>query len=195
MKERLENLLGILFGVIFMVLVAIVTIETIARKLFNVSVQGADELGGYSLAVGATLAFSLAILGRNHIRVDILHDRYPKPVQALMNWLSAVLLAALAVFLCWTAWQVIVDSISYASTAQTPWATPLVYPQSAWLIGLLFFAVIAGFLGLRATYLLVTGKQRALLDEFQPRSAKEELQEELEDIAARDAASQTGGQP
>lgn len=194
MKERLENLLGILFGIIFLVLVAIVTIETIVRKLFNVSVQGADELGGYSLAVGATIAFSLAVLGRNHIRVDILHDRYPKPVQAVMNWLSAVLLAALAIFLCWTAWQVIVDSIAYSSTAQTAWATPLVYPQSAWLMGLLLFAVIAGFLGIRATYLFVSGKQRVLLEEFQPRSAKEELQEELEDIAAREAVAHSRSQ-
>lgn len=189
MKERLENLLGTLFGIIFMVLVAIVTIETIARKLFNVSVQGADELGGYSLAVGATIAFSLAVLGRTHIRVDILHERYPKSIQALMNWLCAVLMSALAIFLCWTAWQVVIDSIEYASTAQTAWATPLVYPQGAWLFGLSVFALISGFAAIRATYLLLTGKQSVVIEEFQPKSAKEELKEELVDIAARDAVA------
>ncbi len=189
MKERLENLLGTLFGIIFIVLVAIVTIETIARKLFNVSVQGADELGGYSLAVGATIAFSLAVLGRTHIRVDILHERYPKSIQALMNWLCAVLMSALAIFLCWTAWQVVVDSIEYASTAQTAWATPLVYPQGAWLFGLSVFALISGFAAIQATYLLITGKQSVVIEEFQPKSAKEELKEELVDIAARDAVA------
>ena len=45
MKTRLESLLSILFGGIFSVLVIVVTIETIARKLFNISLQGADELG------------------------------------------------------------------------------------------------------------------------------------------------------
>jgi TRAP-type C4-dicarboxylate transport system permease small subunit len=185
MKERLENILGTIFGLMFMVLVAVVTFETIARKLFNFSVQGADELGGYALAVGATLAFSLAVLGRTHIRVDILHDRYPKWLQAFMNWFSALCMGALAIFLCWTAWQVIVDSIAYGSTAQTPWATPLVYPQMSWLVGLGLFALIAGFLALRATYLLVTGKRHELIEQYQPRSAKDELADELEDLAAR----------
>ena len=71
MKTRLENILGILFGTIFMTLVALVTVETIVRKLFNVSLQGVDELGGYALAIGSTISFSLAVLGRNHIRVDV----------------------------------------------------------------------------------------------------------------------------
>ena len=74
MKTRLENILGILFGTIFMTLVALVTVETIVRKLFNVSLQGVDELGGYALAIGSTISFSLAVLGRNHIRVDVLHQ-------------------------------------------------------------------------------------------------------------------------
>ena len=71
MKTRLESILSILFGGIFGLLVIVITIETIVRKVFNVSLQGADELGGYALAVGTTLAFSLAVFGRNHIRVDV----------------------------------------------------------------------------------------------------------------------------
>ena len=42
----------------------VVAVETVMRKVFNVSLQGADELGGYALAVGATIAFSMALLGR-----------------------------------------------------------------------------------------------------------------------------------
>jgi TRAP-type C4-dicarboxylate transport system permease small subunit len=192
MKERFENLLGILFGTIFLVLVATVTIETIARKVFNFSLQGADELGGYALAVGATLAFSLAVLGRSHIRVDILHEKYPLGVQAFMNWLSAVLMGVLAVFLCWVAWYVIQDTITYGSTAQTPWATPLVYPQGAWFLGLTLFALTAAIGAIRATYLLLTGQQVLLLKDFQPRSVKEEVQEEVNDLAQRAVSSATG---
>ncbi len=46
MKERIENLLAILFGGIFLLLSAVVTVETVSRKVFNISLQGADELGG-----------------------------------------------------------------------------------------------------------------------------------------------------
>lgn len=185
MKTRFENILGILFGTIFMTLVALVTVETIARKLFNVSLQGVDELGGYALAIGSTISFSLAVFGRNHIRVDVLHQHYPDWLKAVMNWLSAFSLAALAVFLCWVAIQVLLDSITYGSTAQTPWATPLIYPQSLWYAGLVIFAIVSVCFAAWATYLLLTGNQRTLIHEFQPKSAKEELKEELDDLAQR----------
>lgn len=185
MKTRLENILGILFGTIFMTLVALVTVETIVRKLFNVSLQGVDELGGYALAIGSTIAFSLAVFGRNHIRVDVLHQHYPDWLKALMNWLSAFSLAAFAVFLCWVAIQVLLDSVTYGSTAQTPWATPLIYPQSLWYAGLVTFAIVSVCFAAWATYLLLTGKQQELIQEFQPKSAKEELKEELDDLAQR----------
>ncbi len=185
MKARFENILGILFGTIFMTLVALVTVETIARKLFNVSLQGVDELGGYALAIGSTISFSLAVFGRNHIRVDVLHQHYPDWLKALMNWLSAFSLAALAVFLCWVTIQVLLDSVTYGSTAQTPWATPLIYPQSLWYAGLVIFAIVSSCFAAWATYLLFTGKQQELILEFQPKSAKEELKEELDDLAQR----------
>ena len=78
MKERIETVLATVFGLIFLGLAVVVTVETIARKLFNVSLQGADELGGYALAVGSTIAFSLALMGRNHIRVDVFHEMFPR---------------------------------------------------------------------------------------------------------------------
>lgn len=185
MKSRLENILGILFGTIFMTLVVLVTVETIARKLLNISLQGVDELGGYALAVGSTIAFSLAVIGRNHIRVDVMHQHYPDWLKAWMNWFSAVSLAALAIFLCWVALQVLLDSVTYGSTAQTPWATPLIYPQSLWYAGLVIFAIVSSCWAIWASYLLVTGKRAELISEFQPKSAKEELKEELEDLAHR----------
>jgi hypothetical protein len=50
--QRFSTFLSLLFGYMFLALSALVTFETILRKLFNMSIQGADELGGYALAVG-----------------------------------------------------------------------------------------------------------------------------------------------
>ena len=185
MKEKIENILGSIFGLMFLFLVVLVSVETIARKVFNFSIQGADELGGYALAIGSTLSFSLALLGRNHIRVDVLHEKFGPRLQAFMNWLSIVSLAAFAIFMAWVAQKVIVDTMAYGSTAQTPWATPLVYPQGIWLAGLTIFALIALGFAIRATKLLLTGQIVELNEDYQPKSAKEELQEELADIALR----------
>jgi TRAP-type C4-dicarboxylate transport system permease small subunit len=158
-----------------------------------VSLQGADELGGYALAVGSTIAFSLALMGRAHIRVDVFHEWLPKPVQALMNWLSVVSLAAFGLFIAWVAFKVIGDTMQYGSTAQTPWATPLIIPQSVWYAGLAIFALVATGYAIRATVLLATGRIATLNSDFHPKSAKEELKEELDDLAQRQATA--GDQP
>lgn len=189
MKDTTERWLGTLFGLIFVGLSLVVTVETIMRKVFNVSLQGADELGGYSLAFGATIAFSLAVMGRSHIRVDVFHDRLPTWLQTALNWLSIVCIAAFAVLLAVLAWFVLQDSRSYQSVSQTPWATPLSWPQGAWLFGLVMFALVSTVFALRATWLLVTRRSTAMNHEFGPRTTKEEVEEELDDLKARSTAT------
>lgn len=190
MKDTLERWLGTLFGLIFVALSLVVALETALRRLFSISLQGADELGGYALAVGATIAFSLALLGRNHIRVDVFHERLPQGLQTLLNWLSALSMAGFAALLAWLAWFVIQDSRSYQSVSQTPWATPLVYPQTAWLLGLVTFGLLAVGIAAYATCLLVTGRSAQLNQMLHPRSTREELKEELDDLQHRSSAAE-----
>jgi TRAP-type C4-dicarboxylate transport system permease small subunit len=185
MKDRIEAILANTFGGIFLLLSAVVAVETISRKVFNISLQGADELGGYALAVGSTIAFSLALMGRNHIRVDVFHEKFPRGMQAVLNWLSIVALAALGLFIAWIAWKVIGDTRQYGSTAQTPWATPLIIPQGVWYAGLVTFALVASGYAVRASLLLLSGRIDELNHDFHPKSAKEELKEELDDLAQR----------
>ena len=174
-----------MFGFAFLGLSFLVAVETVVRKVFNVSIQGSAELGGYVLAVGAAVGFSLAVSSRSHIRVDVFHERFLPAVQAFMNWLSAVLTAAMALFLVGVCYRVIVKTIEYGSSAQTPWATPLVYPQSVWYAALVIFAVYAVIYAGRACYLYFGGQRAAVLEEFHPKSAKEELKDELDDLALR----------
>ena len=185
--KRLESILANIFGTVFLILSVIVTIETICRKVFTFSLQGADELGGYALAVGSTLAFSLALIGRNHIRVDVFHERFPPRAQAWLNWISSVLLALFTILVVAVSFQVLKDSIAYGSTAQTPWATPLIWPQSLWYAGFVMFMLLTIGYAARATWLLFSGRTAELNVEFHPKSAKEELKEELEDLEHRQA--------
>ncbi len=179
------RLLSNLFGLLFLALSFLVAAETLLRKLFNVSLQGADELGGYALAVGSGLAFSIALIGRAHIRIDLVHRHLPSPLQGVMNWLAIVLMALFAGLLARVCYMVVVDTMAYKSTAATPWATPLIYPQGVWYGALLIFALIAFGLALRASWLLVRGRLERLNDEFQPRGVTEELREEIEDLVRR----------
>jgi TRAP-type C4-dicarboxylate transport system permease small subunit len=187
--RRIEDVLATLFGAIFVVLSFVVTVETLVRKIFNFSLQGADELGGYSLAIGSTIAFALAVAGRNHIRVDVFHEHFPRGLKAFLNWLSIVLLAGMATLFVIVSWRVLMESLEYRSTAQTPWATPLIYPQSLWYAGLVLFMLMAVGFAARASWLLFTRRIDQLNDEFHAKSAKEELKEELDSVKNRQAAT------
>jgi len=184
-KNRVQRMLAWAFGAIFVALSFVVSIETLLRKLLNYSIQGADELGGYALAAGSVIAFSLALIGRNHIRVDVFHERFPKRLQAWLNALSYVLLAAFAALLAFVAFKVVADTLAYRSTAPTPWQTPLIWPQGVWYAGLVVFALLAVGYASRAVWLLIRGDIDTIDRDFQPKSAKEEVREELEDFAHR----------
>ena len=173
------------FGLMMVTFAILVTIDTIARKLLNFSFQGTDELGGYALAVGSSLAFTVALIERAHIRIDLVHAKLPPRIQAVLNWLSALLLAAFGAMLVAVCYPVLVDTLAYRSTAATPWATPLIYPQSFWYAALVVFALASVWLAIRATALLVKGRIERLNTEYHPKGAVEELKEELADLEAR----------
>ena len=173
------------FGLLLVGLSLFVSLETISRKLFAFSFQGADELGGYVLAVSSSLAFAVALLERGHIRIDFLHDRFPPRVQALLNWLAVLSLAAFGVFLVRYGFPVIRDTLAYNSTAATPWATPLIYPQAIWFAALAVFALAGLARAGSATFCLLRGDAAALNRRFGPKNAVEELDEELEDLRRR----------
>lgn len=186
--QVIQRMLAWVFGAIFIGLSFVVTVETVARKLFKFSIQGADELGGYALAAGSVIAFSLALVGRNHIRVDVFHERFPARLQAVLNALSYLLLAAFAVLLAFVAFKVLADTLSYRSTAPTPWQTPLIWPQGVWYAGLVVFALVTVGYAARAVWLLARGEVDQVNREFPPKSAKEEVKEELDDFAQRSGA-------
>ena len=190
--RRLETAGAWLFGLVFVGLSAAVAVEVTLRKVLNVSLQGVDELGGYALAVGSALAFSLALVARAHIRIDLVHERLPRALRIPMNLVAALALAATAAALCVLAWFALADSIAMNSTAQTPWATPLRWPQSVWFAVLAVFAAVAIGSALRAWGLALGGHGDVVDRAYGPRGTKEELQEELADIEARGAASAAG---
>ena len=76
---------SIVFGIIMLVLAAAVTVETIVRKVFSVSLGGIDELSGYAIAVGAPLAFVVTLVEQSHIRINLFHMRMPFKIQAVLS--------------------------------------------------------------------------------------------------------------
>jgi TRAP-type C4-dicarboxylate transport system permease small subunit len=192
--KRLETFAATIFGSLFVLLAVLVAVETGARKILNISLQGVNELSGYILAVSSALAFAIALLARTHVRIDLVYNRLPPPAKLILNGFSVSALAVCALALLRMAYLAWSDSVLFNSTAQTPWATPLRYPQAVWVAALAVFSLVAvAGLG-RFAWLVVRGRRGAADAEFGPRGSDEELQEEMESIRSRgviqDAASQ-----
>lgn len=140
--ERIVRASAWVGGIALLACALLISIDLILRKLFGISMGGADEIAGYVLAIVSSWAFPIALLKRSHIRVDILYSRLPLKPKVGLDLLA---LAGMAVFvgaLLWHSGQVLLDSIHYRSVSTTPLQVPLWMPQSLWFAGYLFFAVI-----------------------------------------------------
>jgi TRAP-type C4-dicarboxylate transport system permease small subunit len=188
--KLIERIAATIFGLAFLGLAVAVAAETISRKLLNRSFQGVDELGGYILAVGGSLAFAVALTARAHIRIDVVHDRLPRALRILLNLIATPALAAAAVSAVGMAAVALADTIAFNATAQTPWATPLKYPQAAWMAALGVFALAALIETARLLRHLVRGDLAAIDQGYGPRGTRDELADELADLRARGVAAE-----
>lgn len=135
----------------------LVTVEVILRKLFNVSIGGADELSGYAFGVATTLGFAYALFERAHIRVDALYALFPQPLRLAASFIGIGLLIGFAAVASWTAWGLVADTLQHGSRSITPMRVPLAIPQIPWLMGWLLFVAAGVLIMLAAVKRLVAG--------------------------------------
>lgn len=136
----------------------LVCVDIVARRYFGVSLQGTDEIGGYTGAVLAAFGFAHALVRRRHTRIELFLAAAPAWPRAIGNTVSAAAIAAFAAFVAWRAWHELADSIDFMSVSNSPLQVPLWIPQGAWLAGLVVFAFVAALLALHALLLLLRGR-------------------------------------
>ena len=172
-------------GGLLVVASVIIGVEVIIRKLFNLSISGADELSGYAMAIGSAWAFSFALLRRAHIRIDSLYVLLPLPVRALLDILGLVAFGGFMALIAWFGWGVLEQSIVSGTRSMSALSVPLVIPQALWIAGLLLFVAVVLLLLVRAFGLLIARDYAGIQRLIGSRSATEEVAEELEDMKVR----------
>ncbi|MEM7742320.1 MAG: TRAP transporter small permease [Pseudomonadota bacterium] len=155
------RIIGILAGYACLGLSFLIVVEIVARKLFNFSIQGVDEIGGYVVAVTGTFGMALAAAARAHTRIDVLLVRLPAQAQTVLNLFAYLCLAAGAAFMAYMAWRTLSDSLAFNSVSSTPLQVPLWIPQSMWLAGLVVFGVAAIVMSARGFFALRKGLAHA----------------------------------
>ena len=153
-------------------------VEILGRKFFGFSLQGVDEIGSYTFAIITTFGFSYALVTAGHTRVDFLLSRFGPGVRALLNTAAMVTLAAMAGLAAYRAWHVLADSRALVSTAPTPLATPLWWPQSIWFVAWALFSVATLLAAAHACSLLAAGRVKDVNKRYGPQTLQEEIESE-----------------
>lgn len=186
MMEKISKISVWIAGGFLIFAAVMVTVDVLARKIFSVSMGGADEITGYIFAAGTAWAFSLALLERSNVRIDALYQVLPRRVRALLDILGLLVLGGFMAILTKAAYSVFYGSLGWPfgetdfwSVSITPLLTPLAIPQGLWLLGLLMFMVTLLLVLLRSLQAFVTGDMAGVIRVAGPRTAQEEVEEEL----------------
>lgn len=177
---------GLWFGGALVLLAAVlIGIDVLMRKFLDRSIGGADELAGYSLAIGTAWGLGAALLDRAHIRIDSLYVLFPQKLRLGLDGLAIILLVGFFALVAWHGWGVVSQSWTSGSRSQSALETPTVIPQALWIAGLVAFVVIGVLLLLQAIRTALAGDLRGTAKLISTRSAEEEVEDEIRDLKDR----------
>lgn len=182
---------GLAAGWALITLSVVVTLNVLARKLFNYSLQGVDEYGGYCLAICASVGFSQAAYEKAHIRISIVTDQLPLRWRALFDILALLILTGVAYTLAGNALDVTTTSYNMQALATSALRTPLAIPQAAWSAALIWFSLVLTIQCLRAALKWLQKDYLGITRDYGVTSIEEELEEELRAARTRMGATAT----
>lgn len=169
--------------------------DVIARKVFNVSLAGTDEIGGYVLAATCSWAFAYTLLRRAHIRIDSLARLLPAGLRGVFDILGLVALGAFMTLMTLRGIDVLLLSIKFNAKSMTPLKTPLWIPQGLWVVGFVFFVIVILLLIARSLQALLQGDLRTVNRLIGTRTLDEEVDEEITIDGDTGEAPPAGGVP
>ena len=179
---------GLWFGGALVLLAAVlIGIDVLMRKFLARSIGGADELAGYSLAIGTAWGLGAALLDRAHIRIDSLYVLFPQKLRLVLDLLALVLLVGFFALTLWHGLGVLAQSWISNSHSQSALETPTVIPLALWIAGLASFVVVGVLLLLQALRLMAARDLRGAAQLISTRSAEEEVEDEIRDLKDRQA--------
>ncbi len=177
---------GLWFGGALVLLAALlIGVDVLMRKFLDRSIGGADELAGYSLAIGTAWGLGATLLDRAHIRIDSLYVLFPQKLRLALDSLAVALLVSFFALTLWHGLGVVSQSWTSGSRSQSALETPTVIPQVVWIAGLASFVVIGVVLMVAAFRTAAAGDLRATGRLISTRSAEEEVEDEIRDLQGR----------
>lgn len=133
--DRLATAMAYVAGAVLLAISFFITIDVLGRKFVGMSSGVTDEFGGYALAIGGLWALAFGLTTGGHVRIDILLPRFPRRVQALLNYTALLLMGCFASVLAYYSWKLAIESFTTDARAMSFLRTPLFLPQGSMALG------------------------------------------------------------
>jgi TRAP-type C4-dicarboxylate transport system permease small subunit len=160
----------------------VICVDIALRNTLVITLWGANEIAGYTLAIASSWGCSVALVYRMHIRIDSLYTHLPVRVRALLDILGLIALIYFMALVAYYAYGVLAQSIISNSHSISELETPLAVPQAIWFAGFAVFLFAAGVYLARALLAFITGDLREVTKLLGARSVEEEIEDEKQSL-------------
>lgn len=176
-------------GALILIAALLIGVDIVLRTVFLKSIGGADELAGYSLAIGTSWGLGIALIDRAHIRIDSLYGYFPLALRLALDFVGLGLFIGFFALGGWHGYGVLEQSLVSGSRSQSALEVPTAIPQFIWILGLAVSLCVGICLLVAAAILIVRGNAAGATHLISTRSAQEEVAEEIAAAHARTVES------
>ncbi|MCR4268904.1 TRAP transporter small permease subunit [Nitratireductor sp. ZSWI3] len=156
LAAALTRLGGALSAVTILAVLVTTAVSVFNRYVLGRPIMGADEATGFLVVVIVMLGAAEALRRGDHIRIDLLFDRFgPRGRWWLDLWSSLTVLVFAALF-CITSWHTVIFSRRFGAYSTGYLSLPMWIPQSVMVVG----AVLLGIAAIAQALRLVAERPR-----------------------------------
>ena len=132
-------------GILWVVLMAIIVVNVIARHFFSEGRIEFEELQWHLYSAGFMLALGFGLITDAHIRVDVFHERLSKRLQLWIDFYGLLIGVLPFTFLIlWYGWDFVAYSFAIGEISASPGGLPFRwFIKSFLLIGFLLLLLAA----------------------------------------------------
>jgi TRAP-type mannitol/chloroaromatic compound transport system permease small subunit len=115
------NRTGQLISWLAAVLVVVIIVQVILRYVFGRGLVVLEEVQWHLYAIGIMFGFSYAIVHDSHIRLDLLHDRFPRRRKEKVEIFGILfLLMPMIIIILFHSWDFLYDSLRVNERSDAP---------------------------------------------------------------------------
>lgn len=184
MLDKIAGLALSAAGWAYGLITLLICFDILARRLLGFSTESTVEISGYLLAIGMSWGLAGTLYERAHVRIDVLLQKFPSHVRAVLHLASLLALLTSVGFFAWGAYSLAHDSFVLRATDLSTLRVPMAIPQGAWAAGLALFLFCVVALLFRALKTLWAEDYASLDAMLMARTYEEEATETLQAIGS-----------